>query len=362
MKQQHVKMRKPEFRRDVELFWFNDPRRAPRKLFHFFHAAQLLRKDSQLLRLAATHPGALHDGLSRLVTLTSHEATLRSALDGELDREAPERIIHVAASIGNMQVLRLALQAGQHINSFSAKGETPAMLAAAAGHAETLRYLLRNQADVARKSRAGFTALEYAARNGHPEVVRLLRDPFSRLAWRKKGRQLPQPVRCHDCWPLDQKHVVSTCRTKKHAPRPIQTLSIHFPSPAQNLVVSPLSILHSTNPPRFRRGFGDAAVIGATRRDESCGDCLPKKSSCSWSWSWWRVGIQMDRLKLWCFSSGYIIFGFFNLDFIHFLGESLTWKFTPNLIMKIMKVLGEGRKLPIRNQEAIIPTIMRLNE
>jgi len=154
----------------------------PEKLFHFFHAAQLLRKDSQLLRLAATHPGALYDGLSRLVTLTSHEATLRSALDGELDCEAPERIIHVAASIGNMQVLRLALQAGQHVNSFSAKGETPAMLAAAAGHAETLRYLLRNQADVARKSRAGFTALEYAARNGHPEVVRLLRDPFSRLA------------------------------------------------------------------------------------------------------------------------------------------------------------------------------------
>lgn len=161
-------------------------------MFHFFHAAQLLRKDSQLLRLAATHPGALHDGLSRLVTLTSHEATLRSALDGELDREAPERIIHVAASIGNMPVLRLALQAGQHINSFSAKGETPAMLAAAAGHAETLRYLLRNQADVARKSRAGFTALEYAARNGHPEVVRLLRDPFSQLAWGKKGTRLPQ--------------------------------------------------------------------------------------------------------------------------------------------------------------------------
>lgn len=188
MKQQHTKKRWEVW---IQKRWSNcsdcsDSRRAPRKLFHFFHAAQLLRKDSQLLRLAATHPGALHDGLSRLVTLTSHEATLRSALDGELDREAPERIIHVAASIGNMPVLRLALQAGQHINSFSAKGETPAMLAAAAGHAETLRYLLRNQADVARKSRAGFTALEYAARNGHPEVVRLLRDPFSQLAWGKK--------------------------------------------------------------------------------------------------------------------------------------------------------------------------------
>lgn len=194
MKQQDAKKRWEAW---IQKRWSNcsdcsDSRRAPRKLFHFFHAAQLLRKDSQLLRLAATHPGALHDGLSRLVTLTSHEATLRSALDGELDREAPERIIHVAASIGNMPVLRLALQAGQHINSFSAKGETPAMLAAAAGHAETLRYLLRNQADVARKSRAGFTALEYAARNGHPEVVRLLRDPFSQLAWGKKGTRLPQ--------------------------------------------------------------------------------------------------------------------------------------------------------------------------
>lgn len=30
--------------------------------------------------------------------------------------------------------------------------------------------------------------------------------------------------------------------------------------------------------PRLSRGFGDAAVIGATRRDESCGDGLPKKN------------------------------------------------------------------------------------
>lgn len=246
MKQQRTKKRWEAW---IQKRWSNcsdcsDSRLAPRKLFHFFHAAQLLRKDSQLLRLAATHPGALHDGLSRLVTLTSHEATLRSALDGELDREAPERIIHVAASIGNMPVLRLALQAGQHINSFSAKGETPAMLAASAGHAETLRYLLRNQADVARKSRAGFTALEYAARNGHPEVVRLLRDPFSQLAWGKKEHSCHNfcalPWFCH----FDQTTCTMLCQHVDSRCTPWHSTFVHH-------VCS--------------RGFGDAAVIGATR-------------------------------------------------------------------------------------------------
>lgn len=129
--------------------------------------------------------GALAAGLATFANranfATPQDATLRSALDGELDRDAPERMLHVAARMGQVSLLRLCLSK-QDINSLSSGGQTPAMLAAAAGHAEALRYLMKNQADVARKSRAGLTALDYAGRNAHPEVVRLLRDPFSRLA------------------------------------------------------------------------------------------------------------------------------------------------------------------------------------
>ena len=144
----------------------------------------LRNKDfQQLLRLAATHPSALAAGLAAGFSgqlSPSQASTLHSALDGELDRDAVERMIHVAAQGQMIHVLGICV-VKQDINSYSARGQTPAMLAAAMGHVETLRYLMRKHADVTLKSSAG-TALEMAKRHGHAEVVRLLRDPFSRLA------------------------------------------------------------------------------------------------------------------------------------------------------------------------------------
>lgn len=117
-------------------------------------------------------------------------SVLRSALEGQLDRQSPQRILHLAASLGDMHLLKAIIGEMQRtkapflsqLNSPCYNGQTPAMLAAAAGHSPALRFLMRSRADVARKGRGGFTALDYAVLNGHQDVARLLRDPFSRLA------------------------------------------------------------------------------------------------------------------------------------------------------------------------------------
>ena len=195
---------------------------VPRNLLYFFEAARLLRlKDVQaMLRKAAT--SMLRPSLALLSTCQTSQSfdgtepprdslepfkfsdmwcssrnllpcdvvALRCAVEGELDRDGPQRMIHVAASLGDLPLLQALASIARsakrslNVNCFTLSGETPAMLAAAAGHAPALRFLMRNQADVAQRSRCKnrFTALDYAIANRHDEVARLLQDPLSLLA------------------------------------------------------------------------------------------------------------------------------------------------------------------------------------
>ena len=78
----------------------------------------------------------------------------------------------VAASRGDMQGVRRALQAGVPINSRDAAGRTALMRAAANGHVETVRYLLRHQANRELIDHAGRSAADHARLAGHENVVR----------------------------------------------------------------------------------------------------------------------------------------------------------------------------------------------
>ena len=82
----------------------------------------------------------------------------------------------VAASQGDVQGVRRALQAGVPINTRDASGRTALMRAAANGHVDTVRYLLQQQADRVLTDHAGRSAADYARLAGHEHVARELSD------------------------------------------------------------------------------------------------------------------------------------------------------------------------------------------
>lgn len=81
-----------------------------------------------------------------------------------------------AASRGDVQGVRRALQAGVPINSRDAAGRTALMRAAANGHVDTVRYLLRHQANRVLTDHAGRSAADHARLAGYEHVARELSD------------------------------------------------------------------------------------------------------------------------------------------------------------------------------------------
>lgn len=89
--------------------------------------------------------------------------------DGE-----PRTALVAAARKGNLDMVKLLIEADAKVE-FHAKGdETPLMAAAQYGHLNVVQYLVAQKADVNRKVSGDGTALLVAARSGHLSVVRYL--------------------------------------------------------------------------------------------------------------------------------------------------------------------------------------------
>jgi len=74
----------------------------------------------------------------------------------------------------NAAVVRVALEAGAHVNAKGRRGETPLICAASAGAAEAVSALLEAGANVDATSEQGRTASEVAKLKGFDEIVALL--------------------------------------------------------------------------------------------------------------------------------------------------------------------------------------------
>jgi len=156
-------------------------------LLHVFRAAHELRAQALLrqARAAVARTGAL---VALVASVGGDCASqdgdaLRFAVRKGLDREAGARVVHTAAELGLLDVVRLAVEEGQAVNALSmASGHSPAMLAAHGGHLDVLRWLARQKADLTLQSRHGWTARDYAARRRQDAAVRLLDGPNLNLA------------------------------------------------------------------------------------------------------------------------------------------------------------------------------------
>jgi len=81
----------------------------------------------------------------------------------------------VAASAGNIEIMKALIKAGSEVNAKNSRGVTPLILAAGKGHAKAAALLIKAGADVNAKTANGATAFKYAVEKGFPEVAALLK-------------------------------------------------------------------------------------------------------------------------------------------------------------------------------------------
>lgn len=86
----------------------------------------------------------------------------------------------IAAMVGDIRIVRLALQTGAAVDMASKEGLTALHFAADKGHLDIVKFLLDSKADPGLREAQGRTAYDLAVASGHKEVAELLKTKPSR--------------------------------------------------------------------------------------------------------------------------------------------------------------------------------------
>ncbi|HNY12257.1 MAG TPA: ankyrin repeat domain-containing protein [Candidatus Wallbacteria bacterium] len=84
-------------------------------------------------------------------------------------------VLMIAASAGNIEIMKALIKAGAEVNAKNSRGVTPLMFAAGKGHAKAAALLIKAGSDLNAKTSTGITALKYANEKGFPEVAAMLK-------------------------------------------------------------------------------------------------------------------------------------------------------------------------------------------
>jgi ankyrin repeat protein len=82
--------------------------------------------------------------------------------------------LSIQASDGQVEMVRLLLDAGADPSASTDDGFTALMAASGEGYAEIVRLLLQSGADVTAQNKRGSTALRLASQENHLEVIEIL--------------------------------------------------------------------------------------------------------------------------------------------------------------------------------------------
>ncbi len=90
------------------------------------------------------------------------------------DEECGVTPLHLASSIGYIDIIRMLLEKGADINAQDNYGQTPLYYASGQNNVEIVRMLLEGGADIEAKDKSGETVLYQAVRSKNAEMIELL--------------------------------------------------------------------------------------------------------------------------------------------------------------------------------------------
>ena len=93
-----------------------------------------------------------------------------------------KHLIHEAANIGNVELVKQLLSAGVDIDLKNKAGGTPLHAASVNGRIEVVKLLISKRANVNAQNRRGVTPLSFAIGRKHPEIAKLLRENGAKTA------------------------------------------------------------------------------------------------------------------------------------------------------------------------------------
>lgn len=104
--------------------------------------------------------------------------------------KAERSLLHVAASFGAVNIVRVLIHHGIDVDIQDAAGVTPTHLAARNGHKRCLRQLIEEyHADTRKVDSDGFTAVHWLAANGRTELLCYMLDLGHLVDWEDKQGQ-----------------------------------------------------------------------------------------------------------------------------------------------------------------------------
>jgi ankyrin len=150
---------------------------------HFAACSGGFESARSLLRLGASASATDADGKTPL-----HKAAEKQNLECvnlllenapgilELQDRWEQTALHLAASVGDTDIVERLLAGHANIEARDSWGQTPLMVASAAGQMEAVMSLLEHGASITTANNNGATALHVAAEQGHIEIIGLLID------------------------------------------------------------------------------------------------------------------------------------------------------------------------------------------
>jgi len=154
--------RKPHFAAWVWIFDLHDPSRRPD-----------MRGERPLLPSGTPLHYVALCGLHTIVKFLAIELSQDVNAVGFQDDTTP---LHLASSVGHVDVTRALLEHGSDVTAQCETGATPLHEASSRGHAEVCRVLLEYSANVAAQDEHGSTPLHLASLKGHVDVALILLD------------------------------------------------------------------------------------------------------------------------------------------------------------------------------------------
>ncbi|MBN2072161.1 MAG: ankyrin repeat domain-containing protein [Candidatus Krumholzibacteriota bacterium] len=131
------------------------------------------------------------------------------AVNERADNTFRELPIHFAATVGNIEIARILLDAGADVDAGDSDNSTALGIAAMRKHHEMVRFLLEQGADVNHRDRKADTPLSFACYRGNDEMVQILIDSGADLYFRNPHGETMLHYACQRGLPALAAHIVA---------------------------------------------------------------------------------------------------------------------------------------------------------